>query len=150
MRSERNPSDRSERKYLSGFMLTKILLVAIGGGLGSVCRFLVSAAMPKFALTSRWGVTSFPLATFSVNILGCFLVGLISAYFNSHSNLPPNLKLLLITGFCGGFTTFSTFAFEKANMLQNGNYATFFLYVFSSVILGILAVFLGFWVGAGK
>ena len=122
-------------------MLTKILLVAIGGGLGSVCRFLVSAAMPKFA---------FPLATFSVNILGCFFVGLISAYFNSHSNLPPNLKLLLITGFCGGFTTFSTFAFEKANMLQNGNYATFFLYVFSSVILGILAVFLGFWVGAGK
>jgi len=119
-------------------MLEKIILVAIGGGLGSVCRFLVSVALPKF---------SFPLATFSVNILGCFLVGFISAYFNSHSNLAPNLKLLLITGFCGGFTTFSAFGFEKVNLLQNGNYATFFLYVFSSVILGILAVFLGFWVG---
>lgn len=122
-------------------MITQIILVAVGGGLGSVCRFLISLLMPK---------STFPLATFAVNILGCFLVGLLSAYFNSHANLSPNMKLLLIMGFCGGFTTFSTFAFEKVSMLQNGNHALFFVYVFSSIILGILAVFLGFWLGGGK
>lgn len=131
-------------------MLLKIILVAIGGGLGSVCRFLISTAMTKFTLTSRWVGTSFPLATFFINILGCFLVGLISAYFNGHSNLSPNLKLLLIMGFCGGFTTFSTFAFEEVNLFQNGNYTTFFLYIFSSIIIGILAVYLGFLAGTGK
>jgi len=131
-------------------LIKQIILVALGGGLGSVCRFLISVALPKFTLTSPWVVTSFPLATFVINISGCFLVGLISAYFNEHSNLSPNLKLLLIMGFCGGFTTFSTFAFEKVNLIQNGNYTTFFLYVFSSIIIGILAVFLGFWVGTGK
>jgi CrcB protein len=116
-------------------MLEKFIIVAVGGGFGSVCRFIASI----FASNLR-----FPAATFTVNILGSFIIGLAYAYFGAHSNVSANAKLLLMTGFCGGFTTFSAFSLESMNFIENGNYFFLFLYVFSSVIFGIGAVFLGY------
>ncbi|SFH79682.1 fluoride efflux transporter CrcB [Halpernia frigidisoli] len=113
-----------------------IIYVFLGGGLGSVLRFLVSNYTEKLL-----NIKAFPLGTFTVNIIGCFLIGLLSAYFLKVDNY---LKFLLITGFCGGFTTFSTFSAENYSLWQNGNYYTLIFYILSSVIIGLFAVFAGF------
>jgi CrcB protein len=116
-------------------MLKQILLVSVGGAIGSVTRYL----------TSVWVTHAepfqFPLGTFAVNILGCFCIGLFA-------NLIPsnNLRILLITGFCGGFTTFSTFASETLTLANNNQLAMAFVYTLSSCILGIGAVWLGMYV----
>ncbi|SEF71145.1 CrcB protein [Halpernia humi] len=113
-----------------------ILYIFIGGGFGSVMRFLISNYTEKL-----FNIKSFPFGTFTVNILGCFIIGVASAYFLKVDNY---LKFLLITGFCGGFTTFSTFSAENYSLWQNGNYFTLAFYILSSVILGLFAVFAGF------
>lgn len=99
-------------------------------------RFLISDYTAKLL-----NIKSFPFGTFAVNMIGCFLIGLLSAYFLKVDNY---LKFLLITGFCGGFTTFSTFSIENYSLWQNGNYFTLGLYILSSVVLGLFAVFAGF------
>jgi CrcB protein len=99
-------------------------------------RFLVSNYTQRF-----WNLNSFPLGTFVVNVIGCFLIGMLSAYFLKVDNL---LKFFLITGFCGGFTTFSTFSTENFSSWQSGNYITLALYITLSVLLGFFAVFMGF------
>ena len=93
--------------------MRNLFYIFIGGGLGSVMRFLVSNYNQKF-----WNIYTFPMGTFAVNIVGCFLIGIISAYFLKADNY---LKFLLITGFCGGFTTFSTFSAENISLWENGN-----------------------------
>ncbi|WP_417431819.1 fluoride efflux transporter CrcB [Halpernia sp.] len=113
-----------------------ILYIFIGGGFGSVMRFLISNYTEKFL-----NIKEFPFGTFTVNILGCFLIGILSSYFLKIDNY---LKFLLITGFCGGFTTFSTFSAENYSLWQNGSYFTLIFYVLASVILGLFAVFAGF------
>ena len=113
-----------------------IIYIFLGGGLGSVLRFLVSNFTQKFI-----NYKGFPFGTFTVNIIGCFLIGLLSAYFLKVDNY---LKFLLITGFCGGFTTFSTFSAENFSLWQNGSYFTLILYVLASVTIGLFAVFAGF------
>ena len=85
-------------------MIKQILLVGLGGGLGSVFRFLTSL------LTAKYYSNAFPIATFTANILGCFLIGLLIGILGQSIQTNQNLKLLLITGFCGGYTTFSAFA----------------------------------------
>ncbi|WP_228411300.1 fluoride efflux transporter CrcB [Kaistella carnis] len=107
----------------------------MGGGLGSVLRFLISNYTQKL-----WNVNSFPMGTFVVNIIGCFLIGVLTSYFLKVDNY---LKFLLITGFCGGFTTFSTFSAENFSLWQNGNYPVLLLYVLLSIIVGLIAVYLG-------
>ncbi|WP_262706737.1 fluoride efflux transporter CrcB [Kaistella carnis] len=87
-----------------------------------------------------WNVNSFPMGTFVVNIIGCFLIGVLTSYFLKVDNY---LKFLLITGFCGGFTTFSTFSAENFSLWQNGNYPVLLLYVLLSIIVGLIAVYLG-------
>jgi len=116
--------------------MKSIIYVFVGGGLGSVARFLISNFTQKL-----WNINSFPFGTFVVNITGCFIIGLLSAYF---LKVDSTLKFLLITGFCGGYTTFSTFSVENYSLFQNGHYAMMFLYVILSVLIGVLAVFLGF------
>ena len=109
-------------------MIRNLLLVALGGAVGSVLRYLISSIN-----------TSFPWGTFTVNVLGSLLIGLLVG-FVSKGLLSPEMKLLLVTGFCGGFTTFSTFAF---GMMKAGDVLLMALYVGASVIIGILAVWGG-------
>lgn len=113
-----------------------IFYIFIGGGLGSVLRFLASNFSQKL-----WNIKGFPIGTFTVNIIGCFLIGLASAYFLKVDNY---MKFLIITGFCGGFTTFSAFSIENYSLWQEGNYGILALYIGLSVIIGMLAVFAGF------
>lgn len=117
--------------------MKQILLVGLGGGIGSIFRYLTSL------LTAKHISSSFPIATFLVNIVGCLLIGLLLGYF-SNSTTDQNLKLLFITGFCGGFTTFSAFAAENFVLFQQQNYITLIAYTLASVIIGLLAVGLGF------
>lgn len=118
-------------------MLKQILLVGIGGGTGSIFRYLTSV------LTARYYSSVFPLATFTANITGCLLIGLFIGYIDRNHTLSPDYRFLLVTGFCGGYTTFSSFALENFNLFHSHNYFTLLLYVFLSVILGYLAVALG-------
>jgi CrcB protein len=86
---------------------------------------------------------SFPLATFSVNIIGCFVVGLLFGMLGQNIQTNQSLKLLFISGFCGGYTTFSSFAFENLNLLQNNNHWTAVIYIIFSILAGLFAVWLG-------
>jgi CrcB protein len=118
-------------------MGTNILIVGLGGGVGSILRYLCQ----------KWINESyqhnFPLATFLVNIFGCLLIGIFYALGEKGNILSPQTRLLLITGLCGGFTTFSTFAFENMNLLRTGDNFYFILYALGSVVLGIAAVYIG-------
>lgn len=116
-------------------MTKQLLYIFLGGGFGSVLRFLVSNFTQKL-----WNVNSFPMGTFVVNMVGCFLIGIFSTYSLKIDNY---LKFLLITGFCGGFTTFSTFSAENISLWQNGNYGILIFYILLSVVLGFCLVYLG-------
>ena len=112
-------------------MIRDLLLVALGGAVGSVLRYLLSGIN-----------TTFPWGTFAVNILGSLLIGLLVGLV-SKGILSPEMKLLMVTGFCGGFTTFSTFANESFGMMKAGDVLQMALYVGVSVVIGILAVWGG-------
>ena len=115
--------------------MKNLIYIFLGGGLSSVLRFLISNYTQKL-----WNINLFPMGTFLVNMIGCFLIGVFNSYFLKIDNY---LKFLLITGFCGGFTTFSTFSAENYSLWQNGNYSLLFVYVFLSVLVGLLAIYLG-------
>jgi CrcB protein len=114
-----------------------ILLVALGGSLGSVARFLCQ----KYIYA--WHPHPFPFGTFIVNIVGCFLIGIFYAWAEKGQLLTPEWRILLTTGFCGGFTTFSSFAFENISLLKNGEISYFLLYCAGSVVIGIAACWAG-------
>lgn len=122
-------------------MIKSLILVALGGGLGSVIRFITNLIISK----NMPGKLHF--ATLTVNILGCLLIGFLIGYLNKQSE-SENLKLLLVTGFCGGFTTFSTFGLENYSFIQSGNLTTSLLYMAFSIIVGIL--FVGFGIYLAK
>lgn len=118
-------------------MIKNLLLIGLGGGVGSMARYLCQKWFSEnYPYTFPWG-------TFVVNLLGCFLIGVIYAASEKTSLLSPQVRLLLITGFCGGFTTFSTFAFENMGLLRSGDVVYFLIYTVSSVVLGIAGVFGG-------
>lgn len=118
--------------------MKQILLVFLGGGLGSALRYGVG----RFVITKNMS----PLwATFSVNILGSLIIGLVLGFVLKNHSDNNQLTLLIATGFCGGFTTFSAFAFENQQLLKNGDITTMLIYTIGSFAIGILAVFLGLW-----
>ena len=121
-----------------GLCMIKILFI-IGSGsfIGGVARYLVSK------LVQNTFITSFPLGTMVVNVIGCFLIGLIFGLSERGNVMSSELRLFLTVGFCGGFTTFSTFAYENVSLLRDGNYFIFALYTGLSVFLGLLATYLG-------
>ena len=118
-------------------MIKDLLYIGAGGFLGSVLRYLVSVAMKSH--------NAFPWGTFTVNLVGCLLIGILCGFASRHPNFPSSANLFLTVGLCGGFTTFSTFSKEALSLLQNGNIMTFCLYAIGSVVLGIAAVALGCW-----
>jgi len=117
-------------------MIKQLILVGVGGSIGSIFRFLISRMIPFVQ-------GHFPWATFIINITGCFIIGLLIGLLFKHPASAENMRLLLVAGFCGGFTTFSTFSLENVFMYQSGNYLALALYIILSVILGFSAVFLG-------
>mgnify|MGYP000097240507 CR=1 FL=1 len=116
--------------------MKQLLLVFIGGGFGSALRFVIG----KWLNNSENGI---PYGTFVANILGSLLIGIILGLAAKNETLSENHTLLLATGFCGGFTTFSTFAYENHVFLKAGDFASFFVYAIGSFVLGFAAVFLG-------
>ena len=118
--------------------MKSFLLVFIGGGLGSALRYLVAIAMNQYSKV-------LPFGTFTVNILGCLLIGMILGYAQKENTLTSNQILLLATGFCGGFTTFSAFANENLELVKNGEIFNFSVYTIGSILIGILAVCIGFY-----
>ena len=122
-------------------MIKSLCLVGLGSFVGGALRYLISTWM-KNACSQ-----SFPWGTLMVNLVGCFLIGVIFALFSRFCSTSHPWCLLLTTGLCGGFTTFSTFANESLQMLQNGQWGGFITYVSISVIAGICLTALGYWVG---
>lgn len=118
-------------------MIKNILLVLLGGGLGSAARYLLSYFFSKNE------AMQFPWATFLANTIGCLFIGILFGYIQKNNLQSETLKLLLITGFCGGFTTFSTFSLENIQFIQNQNYNLAILYTLASLVIGFLAVIIG-------
>ena len=119
-------------------MLKTILAVGTGSFLGGAARYLVSLAMKGL-------IKGFPWATLAVNLVGCFLIGLLWGIFSKNGSEGSNWALFLIVGLCGGFTTFSTFSKEALVMLQGGNVWGSAGYVAISVVAGIALVAAGFY-----
>ena len=118
--------------------MKSFLLVFLGGGIGSSCRFLISNIINNSFKSFHY------LGTFSVNVIGCIIVGIVMGFLQKENNFNQNYLLLFSSGFCGGFTTFSAFANENLDLIKSGNFSLFFLYVISSVVFGIAAAYLGY------
>ncbi len=114
-----------------------LLFVGIGGGLGSILRYVISV------FVGRHVPIVFPMGTLLVNISGCFLIGVFYSVFARHTDFNPEWRLFLITGICGGYTTFSTFSYDGLILLKQGSNLSFMLYVLGSVVIGLLATFAG-------
>ena len=110
-----------------------LLLIAIGGAAGSLLRYGCS----------RWlNAPGFPYGTLTVNLFGSFLIGALLSFFTGDADAGK--RFLLITGFCGGFTTFSAFSLEALQLLQQSKFTTFFIYTFATIVFGLLATYAGF------
>ena len=121
-------------------MIKSVLIVGIGSFIGGALRYLISTLFKQFC------TQGFPWGTLLVNLMGCFIFGAIFALFSKYSSTSHPWCLLLTIGLCGGFTTFSTFAYESVLMLQQGNLSGFISYVATSLIMGISLFALGYWI----
>lgn len=119
--------------------MQSILLVGLGGFIGSIARYLLGGWVLQMTAQDR-----FPAGTFMVNVLGCLVIGLLAGVFERHPAFGPDLRLFLFTGLLGGFTTFSAFGLETLYLLRRGDTGMAVLYVLGSVTLGLAAVWLGF------
>lgn len=110
------------------------LMVGIGGFIGTVCRYLIGLLPVETS-------SGFPVKTLIINIVGSFFIGLITALAVKNKGLNEQIMLMLKVGVCGGFTTFSTFAYESTDLMKSGYVPIALAYVCTSIILGVLAVF---------
>jgi fluoride exporter len=118
-------------------MFKQLLIVAVGGALGSVARYKLGA------LVLHTGSWNFPWSTFCINALGCFLIGLLAALVEHHDLFPPSVRLALFTGALGGFTTFSAFGYESVFLFRHALPEVAVEYILASVVGGLVAVFAG-------
>lgn len=118
-------------------MIKNLLIVALGGGTGSMLRYVIQKILQPHSLNA------FPTGTFLVNIAGCFLIGLFWGLFYKSDNWGDEMKLLLMPGLCGGFTTFSAFTLDGIGLLKQNKTGLFLAYIAASVLLGLLATFIG-------
>jgi len=116
-----------------------LLLVFLGGGLGSSLRYWIGLNLNSYK-------TGIPYGTFAANVIGSLIIGIVLGLSLKNNYLSNNTILFLATGFCGGFTTFSAFAYENHLFLKSGDFMTFAIYTIASFILGFAAVFFGMWV----
>jgi fluoride exporter len=119
----------------------KYLLVGLGGAIGSIGRFLI------YHLALKFGFAYFPIGTFIVNVLGCFILGLLVGFDNARIFVHDNLRPLFVVGVLGGFTTFSTFGLETFELLRDGYFIMASINVFSSVILALVGIWGGIQIG---
>lgn len=118
--------------------MKQLLLVFLGGGIGSSLRYWIGKHLNSVE-------TGIPYGTFAANIVGSLIIGIILGLALKTNSLSQNTILFLATGFCGGFTTFSTFAYENHLFLKSGDFMSFALYTCGSFVVGFAAVFLGMW-----
>jgi CrcB protein len=118
--------------------MKEILLVGAGGCIGAICRYKLGGW-----ILHHWEHAHFPLATLLINLLGCLLIGVIGGVAERAHAFSPHLRILLITGLLGGFTTFSAFGFETIYLLRRGDVPAAALYVGLSILLGVVAVWAG-------
>lgn len=123
--------------YLCNPDMKELLYIFLGGGTGSVLRYLI-----HFIINGKTPVVGFPWATFTVNILGSLLIGVFYS-LSARLNFSSEVRLLLTVGLCGGFTTFSTLSNESLQLIKEGSYLLFSIYVLLSITLGMVAVLLG-------
>lgn len=121
-------------------MLRTLLFIFLGGGIGSGLRYLTSV------LIQRNFTSHFPLATWISNFVGCLLIGILIGFFTKNEFTNSDIKWFLVTGFCGGFTTFSAFSYENVTLMQHSNFGLSFFYIFLSIISGLLAVWFGLYI----
>lgn len=119
-------------------MIKNILLIGLGGSIGSIARYFVSR------LNNQIEWLSIPIGTLAVNVIGSFLIGFLVGISEKSPILTVELRMFLMVGLCGGFTTFSSFSGENLMLMRNGQFLPLFLYTGLSILLGFTAVYLGY------